>query len=49
MSLCCNIMVASLSCHFEHHECGGAKEISHCGQRDMCSCSMVNNEENWLP
>ncbi len=25
------------------------KNILHCGQRDMCSWSMVNNEENWLP
>ncbi len=25
------------------------KNILHCGQRDMYSWSMVNNEENWLP
>ncbi len=50
MSLCCNIMVASLWCHLEHHEFGGAKKTKiHCGQRDICSWSMVNNEENWLP
>ncbi len=42
-------MVASLWCHLENHELGGAKIILHCGQRDMCSWSMVNNEENWLP
>ncbi len=49
MSLCCNIMVVSLWCHLQHHELGGAKIILYCGQRDMCSWSMVNNEENWLP
>ncbi len=49
VSLCCNIMVASLWCHLEHHKLGGVKTILHCGQRDMCSWSMVNNEENWLP
>ncbi len=42
-------MVASLWCHLEHHELGGAKTYLHCGQRDMCSLSMVNNKENWLP
>ncbi len=42
-------MVASLWCHLEHHALGGAKNKLHCGQRDMCSWSMVNNEENWLP
>ncbi len=24
-------------------------KILHCGQRDMSSWSMVNNEQNWLP
>ncbi len=41
-------MVASLWCYLEYHELGGAKQILHCGQRDMCSWSMVK-EENWLP
>ncbi len=49
MSLCCNIIVASLWCSLEHYELGGAKKILHCGQWTMCSWSMVNNEENWLP
>ncbi len=25
------------------------KKRFHCGQRNMCSWGMVNNEENWLP
>ncbi len=41
-------MVASLWCHLKHHELGDAKTL-HCGQKDMSSWSMVNNEENWLP
>ncbi len=43
MFLCCNIMVASLWCHLEHHELGGAKANM------TLSSSIVNNEENWLP
>ncbi len=42
-------MVASLWCYLEQHELGGAKKILHCGQRHICSWSMVNNEMNCLP
>ncbi len=37
MSLCCNIMVASLCCNLEHHELGGAKNKIYIVVRGTCA------------